>query len=158
MTERIDPETGEIIEPAATPHKLQRISDDNGVPVPRSGRDAASIIAMLEDGTFNADVAEDLRDLVAAMEAHAHNNKGVAKGKITITLDLALGNGVFVLVGGHTVKKPVAKRMGTALFAREDGALSRNPSGQYRQIGGTRDVIDERDARDAVIEQPTRDI
>lgn len=145
-----NPETGEIVED--TPRGLQKVGDSNGQVVPRQGRDAASVIAMLEDGQFNADVAVDMRDLVSAMEVHAHNNKGVAKGKLTIELDLTLANGVFVLVGGHKVKKPVEKRLGTALFAREDGALGRSPAGQYQSLGHQAEL------RDTVIDAKPRDI
>lgn len=152
MTDRIDAATGEIIDDSAhVPGTLRRVDQDTRA-VPRQSRDIAGIIAMVEDGQFNLDVSEDCRDLVQTMEAHAHNNKGVAKGKITLTLDLSLANGIFVVVGGHTIKKPVAKRLGTPLFAREDGALGLNPAGQYRSLGHQRDLGE-------VIEQPeTRDI
>ncbi len=146
-----NPETGEILDHTEVPRGVQKIGDSHGVTVPRQGRDVASVIAMLEDGEFNADVAVDMRDLVSALEVHAHNNKGVAKGKLTIELDLTLANGVFVLVGNHKVKKPVAKRIGTALFAREDGGLGRNPGGQYQTIGHQSEM------RDTVIDQPVRD-
>lgn len=147
-----DSVTGEIIDDdTPVPGTLRRVEEDTRA-VPRQSRDIAGIIAMVEDGQFNLDVSEDARELVQAMEAHAHANKGVAKGKISLTLDLSLANGIFVVVGGHTIKKPVAKRLGTPLFAREDGALGLNPAGQYRSLGhqGT--------LRDTVIEQPTRDV
>jgi hypothetical protein len=150
--ERVDIATGEIVEDdTRVPNTLRRVDEDTRA-VPRQSRDIAGIIAMVEDGQFNLDVSEDARELVQTMEAHAHANKGVAKGKITLTLDLQLANGIFVVVGGHTVKKPVAKRLGTPLFAREDGALGLNPAGQYRSLGhqGT--------LRDTVIQQPVKDI
>jgi hypothetical protein len=151
--ERIDAETGEILSPDDPgPRKLARIENDDRVPVPRQARDVAGVIAMLEEGQFNADVSEAMRKLVIAMEAHAHNNKGNAKGKVTVTLDLHLANGIFVITGSHAVKEPVLKRLGTALFAREDGGLGRNPSGQYTSIGT------QADARDVMLEGNIRDV
>lgn len=145
-------DTGEVIEDdAPQPRALSRVVNDS-VPVPRQSRDVAGVIAMLEDGDFNLEASEDMRELVQFMEGHAHNNKGSAKGKVTITLDLHLANGIFVITGQHAVKRPVAKRVGTALFARDDGGLGKNPAGQYQRLG------EERDARDAVIEQHVRDI
>ena len=152
MTERVNPATGEIIDgDAHVPGTLRRVDQDTRA-VPRQSRDIAGIIAMVEDGQFNLDVSEDARELVQKMEAHAHNNKGVAKGKITVSLDLSLANGIFVVVGAHTIKAPVAKRLGTPLFAREDGALGLNPTGQYRSLGHQGDL------RETVIDQETRDI
>ena len=146
--ETIDQSTGEILDGnAKVPGTIRRLEND-GERIPRQSHNVAGIIAMLEDGEFNREAGEDMRDLVQAMEAHAHNHKGVAKGKITVTLDVQLANGIFVIVGGHTVKKPVAKRLGTPLFAREDGALGLNPTGQYRSLGHQRDVgevIEQRD-------------
>lgn len=146
--ERVSVATGEILEnETAVPTTLRRLENE-GERIPRQSHNVAGIIAMLEDGEFNREAGEDMRDLVQAMESHAHNHKGVAKGKITVTLDVSLANGIFVIVGGHTVKKPVAKRLGTPLFAREDGALGLNPTGQYRSLGHQRDVgevIDQRD-------------
>lgn len=148
--ERIDQTTGEVLPAdAPMPGTLRRMTEDG--PAPKNGRDAAGIIAMLEGGDFNHDMGEDIRDLVQAMEAHAHNNKNSAKGKVTITLDLTLANGIFVIVGNHTVKKPVAKRLGTPLFAREDGALGVNPTGQYRSLGHQSTM------REVEIEQPMRE-
>lgn len=146
-----DPVTGEVLPAEApVPGTLRRMTEDG--PAPKNGRDAAGIIAMLEGGDWNFEMGEDIRELVQAMEAYAHNNKGTAKGEVTIKLNLSLANGIFVLVGGHTVKKPVAKRLGTPLFAREDGALGVNPSGQYRSLGHQATM------REVEIEQPVREV
>lgn len=161
MTEGHDPVTGEVMDDTIhVPTTLRRI-EDNEESVPRSGRNVASIIALLENGDFNAEMGEDMRELVQVMETHANTNKGTAKGKITITLDVMLANGIFVITGGHTVKKPVAKRLGTPLFAREDGALGLNPAGQYRSIGhqgSLRDVTVEQQVREPRDHAQVRDI
>lgn len=158
--ERVDAVTGEIMQDDAPVSGTLRRIEESDETVPRSGRNVASIIALLENGDFNAEMGEDMRELVQVMEAHAHANKGTAKGKIAITLDMTLANGIFVITGGHTVKKPVAKRLGTPLFAREDGALGLNPAGQYRSIGhqsNLRDVAEERQTRDVEGRAEVRD-
>lgn len=150
--ERADPVTGEILTDDAPVSGTLRRIDDDGYAAPKQASDAAGIIAMLEGGDFNHEVGEEIRELVKAMEVHAHNNKNTAKGSITIKLDVTLANGIFVLVGSHAIKKPVPKRIGTPLFARESGALGINPAGQYRSIGHQRDM------REVVVEQNEREV
>jgi hypothetical protein len=141
-----DPITGEIITDDR-PINAQVVHAADGFPVPKTAQAASQMLRLLEEGQFDAEVSHDMRDLVCAMEAHAHNNKGIAKGKLLIEVDLTLANGVFVATGAHKVKKPVQKRMGTALFARDNGALGRNPPGQS-VLFGSRDIEDIRETRD----------
>lgn len=123
MTERIDSSTGEVLsdDDDGGYNALPTRAADGGPVAKRSGH-VSDILRMLEDGQFNADVSVDMRELAKAMEAHAHNNKGVAKGKLTLELDFSLANGVFVITPSHKVKAPVHKRMkpkATAITAEE---------------------------------------
>lgn len=152
MTEQHDPVTGEILGPedeGGVGAKPTRAADGGAV-AKRSGY-VSDVLRMLEDGQFNADVSGELRKLAEKMESHAHNNKGLAKGKLVIELDLTLANQVFTIVPSSKVKAPVEKRIGTALFLGENGSLGRNPPGQGAMFGGrkVRDDYDgPRDTRD----------
>lgn len=115
----------------------ERAADGGRVPPPTAT--VADTIRLLADGQFDADISHDLRELIRKMEAHAFGNKGRAKGKLVITLDIELANGAHVVVPSAKVTMPVAKQPGTLLFAFEDGRLSRNPPGQ-RQLFGVREV------------------
>lgn len=136
MADSIDPETGEITERAA-----------DGLPVPRKAGTIADMLKLLEDGQFDFDAAALMRELICKMEAHAHTNRGVSKGQMTITIDLLLANNAFTLVPSVKRKIPEPKHIGTVMFAHEDGSLSRNPPNQ-RVLFGVRDV----EARDRIIE------
>lgn len=152
-----DPKTGEILDDTDASGEDARALTArdgyaaDGLPVKKRSGHLADVLRMLEDGQFNADVSEEMRDLAQAIDAHAHNNKGVAKGSMTIQLDLSQANGVLVITGTSKIKKPVQKRGGTALFIGEDGSLGRNPPGQSPMFG-------ERKPRDPYDERKTRDV
>lgn len=147
-----DKTTGEVLsdDDDRGMHALSTVAADGGPIAKRSGH-VSDVLRMLEDGQFNADVSEVMRELGKALEAHAHNNKGVAKGKLSIELDFTLANGIFVITPSHKVKKPEAKRIGTALFLGENGSLGRNPPGQGAIFG-------DRKPRDPYAEIEQRDI
>lgn len=132
-----DPVTGEIIEARAA----------DGYRLPPPAATLADTIRLLADGQFDADVSSELRELIRKMEAHAFQNKMIAKGQLTITLDITLSNGAHVIAPSFKIKTPVAKQPGTLLFAFEDGRLSRNPPGQgaffgIRSVDGADEIRD----------------
>lgn len=135
--EKVDTETGEILgaDEAGGEDARNLKTADGGAQPKRSGY-IADVIRMLDEGQFNADASEDMRDLVSYLEAHAHNNKGSAKGKLVITLDFVIGNNVMAVVPTHAVKKPIAKRAATVLFSAENGSLGLNPPSQMAMFGG----------------------
>lgn len=145
----IDDETGEIVEDSRG-LSARPVNAPDGNPLPKRSGHTSDVLRMLEDGEFDVEMSQKMRDLIHVMESHAHGNKGVAKGKLTITLDFALANGVFVLTPDFKVKEPVAKRAGTALFAAENGSLGRNPPGQAALFGvrPVRDDFERSEVRD----------
>lgn len=151
MTDRFDPVTGEEI-PAS-----QQIVDSqgrehaaDGLPVPARSRAASNLLKMLEDGDFDSEVSAQMRGLFKTLEAHAHNNKGQAKGRITLTLDMHLAHGMLVVTPDYKIKEPIQKRGGTSLFIGEDGSAGRNPPNQSAMFGSR--------ARDPDAPTETRDI
>ena len=149
-------ETGEVLSPSDDSGDDARnvVAADGGTQPKRSGY-LSDVIRMLDEGQFNADASEDMRELSAFLHTHAKNNKGKAKGTITITLDFVVANSAMVVVPKHTVKKPVEKRDGTMLFLAENGSLGINPPSQMPMFGN-------RQVRDSYIpapgEQTARDV
>lgn len=152
MNERIDASTGEVLsDDDDRGYSAKNVVAADGGPIAKRSGHVSDVLRMLEDVQFNADVSEEMRELAKKMEAHAHNNKGVAKGQLQITLDFTLANGIFVITPSNKVKAPVQKRAGTALFLGESGSLGKNPPGQSAMFGdrAPRDDYDgPRDTRD----------
>lgn len=147
-----DPDTGEVHDgtPASEMVIDQRERAADGQPVPSRSRAMSNMLKMLDDGEFDMEASRAMRELFSALEAHAHNNKGQAKGEISMKFKLTLANGVLVVVPDVAVKKPVDKPTGTALFIGEDFSIGRNPPGQRALFGGS--------PRDPDMARETRDI
>jgi len=131
-----NPETGEVLddEEAGGEYARKLVAAD-GNPVPKRSNYVSDVIRMIEEGQFNIDASVAMADLCKVMEAHSHNNKGSAKGKLVLELDFMLGNSIFIITPKFTVKKPVEKRCGTPLFLGENGSLGLNPPGQRAMFG-----------------------
>lgn len=146
-----DPETGEILdENDDRGYSATKVNTPDGGQIAKRSGHVADILRMLEGGQFNADASIEMRGLTKAIEEYAANNKGAAKGQMTITLDMSLGNGVLVVTPSTKVKAPVQKRMGTALFIGGEGSLGRNPQGEPAMFGDRkpRDEFEDRKPRD----------
>jgi hypothetical protein len=134
--DNIDQSTGEILsdDDELGVNALPTQAADGGLVARRSGH-VSDVLRMLEEGQFNADVSDEMRGLAEALKAHAANNKGSAKGSLTIKLDFSMANGLVVVTPSSTVKKPVQKRDGTALFLGDNNSLGRNPPNQAAMFG-----------------------
>ena len=141
--EPYDPATGELPPKTIDASRMLEEQAADGRPMPRKAVTIADTLRLLNEGQFDADASGEMRELIRQMEAHGFVNKGVSKGQITITLDIALANGAHVVTPSVKVKKPQIKVPGTLLFAHEDGGLSRNPPGQGA-LYGVREVSDQR--------------
>jgi len=129
--EEHDPVTGEILS--------TRAADGSRLPPPSAT--LADTIRLLNDGQFDLDASAELRELVTKISDHADNAKGVAKGSITIKLDIKMMNGAHVVTPTMKVTAPVPDQPGTLLFSDDDGRLSRNRPDQG-VFFGTRMVAD----------------
>ncbi len=129
--ETVDPTTGEILS--------TRAADGGRLPPPAATM--ADTIRLLNDGQFDLDASAELRDLVTKIADHAENAKGVAKGSITIKLDIKMMNGAHVVTPSLKINAPVPDQPGTLLFSDDDGRLSRNRPDQG-VFFGTRLVAD----------------
>lgn len=129
--EAFDPTTGEVLS--------TRAADGSRLPPPSAT--LADTIRLLNDGQFDLDASAELRELVTKIADHAENAKGVAKGSLTIKLDIKMMNGAHVVTPTMKVSAPVPDQPGTLLFSDDDGRLSRNRPDQG-VFFGTRMVAD----------------
>lgn len=141
-----DPETGEIYESPGKGEDLNKRYADGSRRAPPSAT-LADTIRLLNDGQFDLDASAELRDLVSKIQEQADMAKGVAKGSITIKLDIKMMNGAHIVTPTLKVVAPTPDQPGTLLFADDDGRLSRDRPDQGAFFG-TRVIVDNRDQRD----------
>lgn len=97
---------------------------------PYAAPNVPQLLGLLEDGEFNSEMADQYRDLIAAMENASADTNGKTKVKATMTLkvDLVLEGGVYEVAGNITTKKPPRKPRRTTMYGTEGNTLSRtNP-------------------------------
>jgi len=123
-SEAHDPETGEFIPNVA----------DGSKPVP-AATNFGQILAMCEEGRLDYQLSEDLRKLVHQLRAVAITNGGKARGKVTVTLDVAVEGDHAMVVGDYAVKLPKAKRPPSIAFMTDDGRLTPNRPNQHQFFG-----------------------
>lgn len=94
---------------------------------PHACHDVPRLIGALEDGELNSELADEFRDLIAKMENAAAETSGKVKikGKITITIDLALQGGAYEVSGATKIAAPKRTPRRTVLYATEGNTLSR---------------------------------
>ena len=135
--EAFDPKTGEVLSTHA--------ADGSRRPPPSAT--FADTIRLLNDGQFDMDASAELRELVQKIADHADNAKGVAKGSISIKLDIKMMNGAHVVTPTLKVTAPTPDQPGTLLFSDDDGRLSRDRPDQGIFFGAR--VVSDNSGRDA---------
>lgn len=134
--EQIDPQTGEILPPAA-----------DGRPLRPAASTFGQFIGFLEDGQFDADVAVDLRDMAAEIQDIAAQ-QGSAKAKLTVEIDFKVENGMFIIAAKHKIKLPDPVRAKSVAWTTEDNRFTPHKPNQG-QLFGVRDVSERGGLRDA---------
>jgi hypothetical protein len=137
--ENIDPQTGEIL----SGDVVVRAADGGIMPgvAPTGG----SVLDMIEDGQFSADLYGETREMVKKMVELAEATGNKQKGTITIKLVLSTEGDVFNVEPSFKVTPPTEKRRKTLLWPDETGRLSRSQPRQgplfgVRRIDGAREV------------------
>lgn len=134
--EQVDPQTGEILPPAA-----------DGRPLRPAASTFGQFIGFLEDGQFDADVAVDLRDMAAEIQDIAAQ-QGSAKAKLTVEIDFKVENGMFIIAAKHKIKLPDPVRAKSVAWTTEDNRFTPHKPNQG-QLFGVRDVSERGGLRDA---------
>lgn len=115
----------------------------DGGHVPGACNTMAEFIRGLEDGQFDADAYEALRELAAAMQEHAWRNGGKSKGKLTITVDFTQDGGVTQMKSAFKTSPPELPRAKSIMWLTEDNRFTRSRPGQ-NELFGIRDVSADR--------------
>lgn len=127
----------DFAEQADDPYRASRAAD--GGHVPGACNTLGEFIRSLEDGQFDADCYQDVKDLSAALAEHAWRNGGKAKGKVVITLDFNQDGGITEIKSSFKVTKPEDRRPKSVMWTTEDNRFTRTQPNQG-QLLGIRDV------------------
>ncbi len=111
----------------------------DGGRVPGACNTLAEFIRSLEDGQFDADCYEALKDLAATLCDVAFQAGGKAKAKFTITLDFVQEGGVTAIKSAFKSSLPPDVRAKSILFLTPDNRFTRVRPGQH-ELFGIRDV------------------
>ena len=122
----------------------------DGGHVPGACSTLGEFVRSLEDGQFDADCYQEIKDLSAKLQEHAWRNGGKAKGKATITLDFNQDGGITEIKASFKIAKPEDRRPKSVMWSTEDNRFTRTQPNQG-QLLGIRDVSSGGSAR-------TRDI
>jgi hypothetical protein len=113
---------------------------DGGM-MPPAANSFVDFVRFLEDGQFDRELTEVLRQMASDMSNNAIDSGGKAKGKLTLTFNFALEGRVFSIASKHKVDLPEPARPKSVMWSTEDGRFTpSNPNqGQLfgvREIGG----------------------
>lgn len=111
----------------------------DGGPVPGTCNTLGEFVRTLEDGQFDADCYDAIKNLSAALNEHAWSNGGKSKGKVTITLDFIQEGQATEIKAAFKVAEPADKRPKSILWTTEDHRFTRTRPGQH-QLFGIRDA------------------
>lgn len=119
----------------------------DGGHVPGACNSAGEFISSLEDGYFDNDLHQALRELSAKLNDHAGAN-GVATGSVTISINFKQDGDVTEIKAAFKVKPPEERRPRSIMWTTEDNRFTRTRPHQGT-LFGIRDVTGERDIRSA---------
>ncbi|HEX7853816.1 MAG TPA: hypothetical protein VF503_08990 [Sphingobium sp.] len=125
-------------ETTSSPGDAPRAAADGGH-VPGACNTLGEFVRSLEDGQFDADAYEAIKELSAELAEHAFRNGGKAKGKVAITLDFTQDGGITEIKAKYKVTSPEPHRAKSIMWSTEDNRFTRTRPGQG-QLFGIRDV------------------
>lgn len=103
----------------------------------------ADFIRMLEHGELNQNLSIALTEIAAHLSNHAHEfGGGKAKGKLTVTIDFELKQGVYEIQADFKKKLPELKRPRTIAWGTPDNYFTPQDPRQLTMFGGPRQVRD----------------
>ena len=114
------------------------IAADGGT-IPGTCNTLSEFMRTLEDGQFDADCYEAIKKLSAALNEHAWQSGGKAKGKVSITLEFSQEGSITEIRSAFKVTEPQLARSKSVLWTTEDHRFTRTRPGQ-EQLFGIRDV------------------
>ena len=95
----------------------------------------SDFIRMLEHGDLHQELGGNLQEIAAALENHAMENGGLAKGKLTLTLDFKLEKGIYEISAKPKVTLPEPKRSRTIAWGTPENFFSPQDPKQLVMFG-----------------------
>lgn len=92
----------------------------------------AVTLAALDGGAFNDQLSRELQDLIGDMSNHAMISGGHAKGKVSISLDIALEKGIFTISADKKITAPKEPKSNSIFWADKDNNLTEENPKQRR--------------------------
>lgn len=92
----------------------------------------AVFLATIDGGAFNDQLSREVQDLIGDMSNHAQVSGGVAKGKISITIDLSLEKGVFEIAADKKCTHPKERKTKSIFWADKNNNLTEENPRQSR--------------------------
>lgn len=105
-------------------------------------RNFAQFIQMLEDGQFNADLSDQLRDIAAACSDAVLAHGGKSKATMTIKINFLLDRGIFEIAADFKTTLPKEKRQRTVAWNTPDNLFTPDNPRQMSLFKGPRVVDD----------------
>lgn len=120
-------------------------------------RDFARFLALIEDGTCNAELSRQLQELAVQLLTQAKQTNQVAKGEIALKITIRMDPKEHAAVDYDIkVKEPAPPHGGSVFFVTKGGNLT--PENQRQQALFPRDVTDGRQVRDANVKPKVREV
>ena len=111
----------------------------DGGHVPGACSTLGEFVRSVEDGQFDADCYDAIKNLAAQMQEHAWQNGGKAKGKVSISLEFIQEGTLTEIKAAFKVTAPENRRPKSVMWLTEDHRFTRTRPNQG-QLFGIRDV------------------
>lgn len=103
-------------------------------------RDAQAILGLLEGGQLISDLGTEITNTTAKLKEMAITPKKKVKGKLSLTLDFEVQDGVLTIESTIAAKLPKEARRSTMCWVLDDGSLSTEHPQQQDMFGGPKEV------------------
>lgn len=103
-------------------------------------RDAQAILGFLEGGQLMADLSTEITTTAAKLKELANIPKKKVKGKLTLSLDFEVQDGVLTIDSAIATKLPKESRRNTMCWVLDDGSLSTEHPQQADMFAGPREA------------------
>lgn len=108
----------------------------------RGARSFSQFIQMLDDGRFNAELTDALRQINAEMKNHAQIFGGKCRGALTLKVEFTFEKGYFEIAPSFDTKLPKVKRNPTIAWSTSGDEFTPENPKQMNLFGKPRDVTD----------------
>jgi len=132
MTDNIDHETGEVLEPKGNEPGGYAL---DGRPIPAAAATGGDIINMLEEGQFSQDLHRAFADLIAQLNDVSEATSGKAKGSVAIKIDIVKEDNALRIASNFKITAPPLPRARSIMWTDQQNNLTMFPPNQMQMFG-----------------------